>query len=59
MPRPKKKPNYNPEQVMTVLMDTVVSCYNVNPRPSLQAISDELDLNPIKVRKSLITAGGV
>lgn len=42
---------------MAELMDTVVSCYNVKPRPSLQAISDELDLNPIKVRKILITAG--
>ncbi len=57
MSRPKKKPNYDPEQVMAELMDTVVSCYNVKPRPSLQAISDELDLNPIKVRKILITAG--
>lgn len=56
MPRPKKK-NYDPNSVMSELMDIVVSCYNVNPRPSLQAISDELDLNPIKVRKILITAG--
>ena len=56
MPRPKKS-NYDPKSVMSELMDAVVSCYNVKPRPSLQAISDELDLNPIKVRKILITAG--
>ncbi len=57
MPKQKKKPNYDPNSVMAELMDTVVSCYNVKPRPSLQVISDELDLNPIKVRKILITAG--
>lgn len=57
MPKQKKKPNYDPGQVMAELMDTVVSCYKVKPRPSLQDISDELDLNPIKARKILITAG--
>ena len=57
MPKQKKKPNYKPEKVMAELIDTVVSAYKVSPRPSLQAIADELDLNPIKVRKILITAG--
>lgn len=35
-------------------MDAAVALYNTM---SLQAIADELSLNPIKVRKLLITAG--
>lgn len=51
------KSDYDPAAVIAKLMDTVVSAYKVSPRPSLQSVSDELDLNPIKVRKLLITAG--
>lgn len=34
-----------------------MALYGTDDHPSLQAIADELDLNPIKVRKLLITAG--
>lgn len=42
---------------MAGLMDTVVSAYNISLKPSLLTIADELNLNPIKVRKLLIIAG--
>ena len=38
-------------------MDTAVALYSTADHPSLQTIANELDLNPIKVRKLLITAG--
>lgn len=38
-------------------MNSAVALYNTDAHPSLQTIADELDLNPIKVRKLLITAG--
>ena len=57
MARPKKR-NYDPAKVMQELLDTVVSIYGASqPHPSLSVIADELGLNPIKVRKLLITAG--
>ena len=34
-----------------------MTAYDKEEHPSLQTIADELDLNPIKVRKLLITAG--
>lgn len=57
---PKKKPNYDPKQILQDLMDAVVSIYTDGSSgggASLAAVADELDLNPIKVRKLLITAG--
>lgn len=59
----KKKPDYNPEKVTEELLEAVVNVYERldehGKHPSLQAIVDELDcsLNPLKVRKLLITAG--
>ena len=38
-------------------MDAAVALYHTDPHPSLQVIADQLNLNPIKVRKLLITAG--
>ena len=55
--RKKSKPDYNPSVILQNQMDTAVALYDKEERPSLQMISDELDLNPIKVRKLLITAG--
>ena len=61
--KPKKKPDYNPETVTEELLEAVVNAYEGldehGKHPSLQAIVDELDcgLNPLKVRKLLITAG--
>ena len=57
MPRPKKREN-DPEKVMQELLDTAISLYNErNPHPSLAEIGTELDMNPLKIRKLLITAG--
>ena len=55
--RKKSKPDYNPSAVLQNQMDAAVALYSTADHPSLQAIADELDLNPIKVRKLLITAG--
>ena len=55
--RKPSKPNYNPSAILQNQMDTAVALYDKEEHPSLQIIADELDLNPIKVRKLLITAG--
>ena len=53
--RKKLKPEYSAEKNLKEQMDAVVTLYNSDM--SLQAIADALNLNPIKVRKLLITAG--
>ena len=55
--RKKSKPDYNPSAILQNQIDTAVALYDKEEHPSLQTIADELDLNPIKVRKLLITAG--
>ena len=55
--RKPSKPDYNPSAILQNQMDTAVALYDKEEHPSLQIIADELDLNPIKVRKLLITAG--
>ena len=55
--RKKSKPDYNPSAILQNQMDAAVALYDKEEHPSLQIIADELDLNPIKVRKLLITAG--
>ena len=56
--RKPSKPDYNPSAILQNQMDAAVALYDKEEHPSLQTIADELDLNPIKVRKLLITAGG-
>ena len=53
--RKKLKPEYDAEKNLKEQMDAAVALYN--SEMSLQAIGEELGLNPIKVRKLLITAG--
>ena len=53
--RRKSKPEYDAGKILKELMDPAVMLYDAGM--SLQAIADELGLNPIKVRKLLITAG--
>ena len=53
--RKKLKPEYDAGKNLKEQMDAAVALYN--SEMSLQAIGDELELNPIKVRKLLITAG--
>ena len=55
--RKPSKPNYNPSVILQNQIDAAVALYSTDDHPSLQTIADELDLNPIKVRKLLITAG--
>ena len=51
--RKKLKPKYDAGKNLKEQMDAAVSLYK---NKSLQAIADTLSLNPIKVRKLLITA---
>ena len=53
--RKKLKPEYDAGKNLKEQMDAAVTLYN--SEMSLQAIGEELRLNPIKVRKLLITAG--
>ena len=53
--RKKLKPEYDAGKNLKEQMDAAVTLYN--SEMSLQAIGDELGLNPIKVRKLLITTG--
>ena len=53
--RKKLKPEYDAVKNLKEQMERAVALYN--SEMSLQAIGEELGLNPIKVRKLLITAG--
>ena len=53
--RKKLKPEYDAGKKLKEQMDAAVALYN--SEMSLQTIGEELGLNPIKVRKLLITAG--
>ena len=53
--RKKSKPEYDAGKNLKEQMDATVALYD--SEMSLQAIADALSLNPIKVRKLLITAG--
>ena len=53
--RKKLKPEYDARKNLKEQMDNAVALYD--SELSLQAIGEELGLNPIKVRKLLITAG--
>ena len=55
--RKKSKPDYNKNVILRQQMDQVVELYGTQEHPSLQSIAEETSLNPIKVRKLLITAG--
>lgn len=55
--RKPSKPDYNPSAILQNQMNAAVALYSTDDPSSLRTIADELDLNPIKVRKLLITAG--
>ena len=55
--RKPSKPDYNPSAILQNQMDTAVAIYSTADHPSLQTIANELDINTIKARKLLITAG--
>ena len=53
--RKKMKPEFDAGKNLKEQMESAAALYN--SEMSLQAIADALNLNPIKVRKLLITAG--
>lgn len=53
--RKPSKPDYDSNKILQEQMDAAVALYNQDK--SLQSIADTLNINPIKVRKLLITAG--
>ena len=63
MPRPKKKPNYNPHQIMQEFMDAIADAFGSyddrddDTAPGLNAVADEFGITSLKARKLLITAG--
>lgn len=63
MARPKKKPNYNPDQVMQEFMAAVADAFgSYDDRedttfPGLNAVAAEFGITALKARKLLITAG--
>lgn len=63
MPRPKKKPNYNPHQVMQDFMDAIADAFGSyddrtdDTAPGLNAVAAEFGVSALKTRKLLITAG--
>lgn len=63
MSRPKKKPNYNPDQVMRDFMAAVADAFgSYDDRegktfPGLNAVAVEFGMTALKARKLLITAG--
>ena len=63
MPRPKKKPNYNPQQIMQEFMDAIADAFGSyddrsdDTVPGLNAVAAEFGITPLKARKLLITAG--
>lgn len=63
MSRPKKKPNYNPDQVMQEFMAAVTDAFgSYDDRedttfPGLNAVAAEFGITALKARKLLITAG--
>ena len=63
MPRPKKKPNYNPHQIMQEFMDAIADAFGSyddrddDIAPGLNAVAAEFGITSLKARKLLITAG--
>ena len=64
MPRPKKKPDYDAEQITQDYMDAIVEAFGsyddrdgMEPKQSLNTVAAEFEITALKARKMLITAG--
>ena len=55
MPRTKKKPDYNSDEVMQELIMSLIKAYEHTP--SLRTLANEFNMTLLKTRKLLITAG--
>lgn len=64
MPRPKKKPDYNADQIMQEFTTTLADAFgsyddrdSEEPQNSLNTVAAEFEITALKARKLLITAG--
>ena len=63
MSRPRKKPNYNPDQIMQDFMTAVADAFGTyddredTAPPGLNAVAAEFGITALKARKLLLTAG--
>lgn len=64
MPRRKKKPDYDAEQIMQEFMETLVDAFGSyddrdgeEPKNSLNTVAAEFEITALKARKLLITVG--
>lgn len=62
--RPKKKPDYDADAILSALMDAVTDSYlspsedeEVEGRKPIKLVAEEFEITPLKVRKLLITGG--
>lgn len=53
--KPKKKPNYKPEEIQKEYLEHSVAVYRASS--SIRAAARELEISPMKLRKILITEG--
>ncbi len=58
MPRPRKKPEYDKNQIMKALLQAISECYtSADNSISLRQVAAEFNMSHLKARKLLITAG--
>lgn len=55
MMKPKKNPNYKPEEIQKEYLEHAVAVYRVNS--SIRSAARVLEISPMKLRKILITEG--
>lgn len=62
--RPKKKPDYDADAILSALMDAVTDSYlspsddeEVEGHKPIKLVAEEFEITPLKVRKLLITGG--
>ena len=60
MPRPRKKPNYNPHQIMQEFMDAIADAFGFyddrmdNTAPGLNAVAAEFGITALKARMNIL-----
>lgn len=65
MARPKKKPDFDPEQMANQIMEAVTDAYlnppqgteGENGHMQLKSLAEDFSMTPLKIRKLLITTG--
>ena len=60
MPRPKKKPDYNPHQIMQAFMDAIADAFGSyddrddDTAPGLNAVAAEFGITALKARMNIL-----